>query len=578
MPLSQADAIDRLAELIRQNPATTDLSEDQIVELAHKADIHLYRQGEVLTRQGDQDDRFFVVISGELQVFDDRESPRRLLNYMPVGSPVGLRSVIHGTGIREATVEAEFDSVVAIYNRDDLEWLLRQDPQIEAKIRDLERAYTERSVTDFPGRQPDEIVLAATKRHILAFVAKLIWPIILLIIPVLFLLLAELFGFGLRAIVGGNPGLFILLIAPFVVLSVLMTLYFYFDWINDDLIVTTKRVIHIERILFYSEVREEAPLTHIQNIFYESHDWLDTLFDIDDINIQTAALGKISVDKIPAAQNLVRVILQAQQRALQRATASDREATRRLIAERMNRNLLETPIAVGEPSRKSSQGVGLPKVSLPKIGLGYFVPRTALISTERGDRVITWRKHYLILLRHILLPAIAIMVSLYLFSASLFGWPPFVYQVVWEPLYWLLGLAVLGSLFWYTWEYDSWRRDVYILTSNKIVDKEGTAFRLFGEKVREGNFDSIQSITYDLPNIFYRLINLGDVIIQTAGTGGNFTFKQVFNPSSVQEEIFRRWDAYQKQKREKQRDETTRQVVTVLGEYHDTIVNPIKPQ
>lgn len=577
MPLNQEAARNRLAELIHQNLATSELAEDQIAELVDRAEIHLYRQGEVLTKQGERDDRFFIVISGELQVFDENQSPRRLLNYMPVGSFVGLRSGIRGMGIRGATVEAEFDSVVAIYDREDLDWLLLQDPQIEAKIREIERAYDERSVTDFPGRQPDEIVLAATKRHILAFVAKLIWPILLLIIPVLLLLLAELLGFGLFDILSQNGLIFTLLTAPFVILSFLMALYFYFDWRNDDLILTTKRVIHIERILFYSEVREEAPLTQIQNITYETHGWLDALFDVDDINIQTAALGMISVDKIPSAQNLVALMLQAQVRAKERAAASDRAATRDLIAERMNRNLLETPAAVTAPARKPSQVITVPKVPVPNLGMDYFIPRIQQVKTEGGAQIITWRKHYLILLQNILLPALALLGSIYMFIAALVGLPPFTSQGVWEPLFWLFGLAILGSLFWYLWEYDTWRRDVYILTNVKIIDIESTAFRLRGEKVREGSFDSIQSITYDLPNIFYRLINLGDVVIRTAGTGGNFTFKQVFNPSSVQEEIFRRWDTYQRQKREKQRDDTTRQVVSVLGEYHE-MTNPIEPQ
>lgn len=577
MPLSQEAARDRLTELIRQNLATTELSEDQVAELVQRADIQLYRQGEVLTKQGDRDDRFFIVISGELQVFDESQLPRRLLNYMPVGSFVGLRSGIRGAGIRGATVEAEFDSVVAVYDREDLDWLLLQDPQIEAKIRDLERAYDERSLTDFPGRQADEIVLAATKRHILAFVAKLIWPIILLIIPVLLLLLAELLGFGLVGIISQNGLIFALLIGPFIILSLLLMFYFYLDWRNDDLILTTKRVIHIERILFYSEVREEAPLTQVQNVTYETHGWLDALFDVDDINIQTAALGMISVDKIPSAQNLVRLMLQAQQRAKERAAASDRAATRDLIAERMNRNLLETPAAVATPARTPSQVITVPRVAVPKLGLDYFIPRIQHVRTVRGSQEIVWRKHYLILLQNILLPVLALLGSLYILAAALVSLPPFARQNVWPPLYWLLGLAVLGSFFWYLWEYDTWRRDVYILTNVKIVDIESTAFRLRGEKVREGSFDSVQSITYDLPNIFFRLINLGDVVIRTAGTGGNFTFKQVFNPSSVQDEIFRRWDTYQRQKREKQRDDTTRQVVSVLGEYHE-MMNPVEPQ
>ncbi|GIK36262.1 MAG: hypothetical protein BroJett011_00950 [Chloroflexota bacterium] len=577
MPLSQEAARGRLSELLHQNLATADLSEDQVAELVDRANIRVYQQGEVLTKQGERDDRFFIVISGELQAFDESQSPRRLLNYMPVGSFVGLRSGIRGLGIRGATVEAEFDSVVAIYDRENLDWLLLQDPQIEAKIREIERAYDARSVTDFPGRQPDEIVLAATKRHILAFLARLIWPILLLIIPVLLLLLAELLGFGLFDILSQSGLIFTLLTAPFLILSFLMVLYFYFDWRNDDLILTTKRVIHIERILFYSEVREEAPLTQIQNITYESHGWFDTLFDVDDINIQTAALGLISVDRIPAAQNLVGLMLQAQVRAKERAAASDRAATRDLIAERMNRDLLETPAAVATPVRKASQVITVPKVSVPNLGLGYFIPRIQQVKTEGGVQVITWRKHYLILLQHVLLPVLVLLGSVYLLIASLVGLPPFSYREVWEPLVWIFGLAILGSFFWYLWEYDTWRRDVYILTNVKIIDIESTAFRLRGEKVREGSFDSIQSITYDLPNIFYRLINLGNVVIQTAGTGGNFTFKQVFNPSSVQEETFRRWDTYQRQKREKQRDDTTRQVVSVLGEYHE-MTHPIEPQ
>ena len=103
------------------------------------------------------------------------------------------------------------------------------------------------------------------------------------------------------------------------------------------------------------------------------------------------------------------------------------------------------------------------------------------------------------------------------------------------------------------------------------MDIEGTAFGLRGEKVREGSFDSIQNINYNLPNFFFRLLNLGDVTIKTAGTFGDFSFKKVFKPSGVQEEIFRRWDIYQQAKREKARDDVTRQVVGILGEYHDIV-------
>jgi hypothetical protein len=568
MLISQEEAIERLIQRIRESPALTDLPEEKKVEFAYQADIQLFKQGEVLTRQGEHDGRFFVVISGELHAIDQREIPHHLLNVHPAGSVVGLRSLLYG-GERAATVEAGRDSVVAIYTDDDLAWLMQQDPQFEHKAKEMERAFNTRAVTDFPGRQPDEVVLAATKRHILALLAGFIWPILFLILPILFLIGTELLGLGIGDFFRDYPGIFILVTIPFGLIAILLMIYNYLDWRNDDLIVTTKRVVHIERILFYSEVRDELPLTQIQNVTIKSHSWLDTLFDCDDIDIQTMALGRVSVDRIPAAQNLLGVILSAQQLAKERGAASDRESVRRLISERLGRSSLEVPVsAIHTAHKPTKKFIKLPRVPISSFGLGYFIPRNEERKTEKGEQIVIWRKHYIVLLRNIFMPVLAILISNYLFLASIFNWWPLTGG--WSDLgFWIFGLALAASLFWYVWEYDTWRRDVYILTGSKIIDIESSAFRLQGEKVREGNFDAIQNITYDLPNLIWRLFNLGDVTIQTAGTFGSFSFKQVFKPSAVQEEIFRRWDTYQQLKREKQRDETTRQVVTVLGEYHE---------
>ncbi len=573
MLISQDEMFDRLIERIRGSQALSDLPEDKKVELAHKAELHLFRQDEVLTRQGEFDSRFFVVIQGELRAYDDHHTPRRLLNFHPTGAIVGLRSLLFG-GARAATIEAALDTVVAIFTGDDLDWLQQQDSQFEFKAKEIERAFNQRAVTDFPGRQPDEVVMAATKRHILAFLASLVWPIFLLILPVLFLIALNLLGMGISAFFNQYPVIFLLIVIPLPILAIILFIYDYYDWRNDDLIITTKRVLHIERILFYSEVRDEVPLTQIQNITIRSHTWYDVLFDCDDIDIQTAALGRISVDRIPAAQELLQIILNAQQVAKERVASSDKNAVRNLVSERLERTGLEAPVSAApvhhQPPRKIMK---LPKVNLSGLGLGYFIPRNQEIKMERGEQVIIWRKHYIVLLRNALVPLLFVLGFGYLFLASIFNWWPL--GGTWSDVgFWVFGLGFGVSLFWYTWEYDTWRRDVYILTGSKIVDIESSAFRLRGEKVREGSFDSVQNITYSMPNFFWRLFNLGDVVIQTAGTFGSFSFKQVFKPSEVQEEIFRRWDVYQQRKREKQRDDTTRQVVTVLGEYHEITHRP----
>jgi hypothetical protein len=107
-----------------------------------------------------------------------------------------------------------------------------------------------------------------------------------------------------------------------------------------------------------------------------------------------------------------------------------------------------------------------------------------------------------------------------------------------------------------------------MVTNQRIVDVEGTPFHLRGEQRREGTFEYIQNITYDIPNFIAKLLNLGTVVIETAGTERTFTFKNVFNPSAVQEEIFKRMVLYQQRQREKTRDANTDRLVEVLAEYH----------
>ncbi|MCK6629618.1 MAG: cyclic nucleotide-binding domain-containing protein [Anaerolineae bacterium] len=572
MDLKQAEAIQQLIPLLQNHEAfvKSNFPSELVPEFAQRADIEFAWQGSQVVKQGDEDKRFFVVISGELKAVDTNNN-NRLLNYLYPGDIFGMRAILRNSP-RAATVEVVRDAVVAIYDLDDWNWLIGQESSIGEYFENIERRYDDQAEAAFPGLnlQADEVIVRAVKRHFLAFMATLTWPIAILIIPVLFLIGTELMGISL--VLTFTAPLALLIVVPFVVLAALVILYNYFDWRNDDLIITTKRVIHMERILFFGEERFEVPLTQIQNVTVISHGWLDLFFDVDDIEIKTAAAGTITVDNVASAQELSRIILTEQLRAKERAAAADTAAVRRQINERLAKNVLAQP-QTGAPAPKvvpASSGITLPTITMPNFRTNYFWPSIREVTRIRGEEGILWRKHYYVLLQHVFLPVLAFIFSLYLLLTALANLPYLDYL---EGGGWIieliLVLAVLGSLFWYVWEYDDWRRDVYIVTNTKIIDVESSSFRLKGEQLREGSFDSIQNITYIIPNFFYKLLNLGDVVIETAGVGKTFTFSRVLNPSSVQAEIFRRWDAYQQRKRDKQRDDTTKQILSVLGEYHD---------
>jgi predicted nuclease of restriction endonuclease-like RecB superfamily len=61
---------------------------------------------------------------------------------------------------------------------------------------------------------------------------------------------------------------------------------------------------------------------------------------------------------------------------------------------------------------------------------------------------------------------------------------------------------------------------------------------------------------------------MGDVVIETAGTMATFTFKSVYDPSKVQEEVFNRMVVFQQRQREMVRDTTAEQFVQAVTEYH----------
>jgi uncharacterized membrane protein YdbT with pleckstrin-like domain len=553
----------KLFTILRGHEAFAEISNEQLQEFVRRAELRHYKQGERVITQGETENNFFVIISGELEVKNNDDDPPRSLNFHGEGEIIGLRALLRGSP-RAATVDAVMDSVVAAYGQEDWDWLIGYDHKIFDYFDKQERAFDQRAKRDFSGRQPDEVVVEAVKRHWIAFLATLIVPLGILFIPVLFLIGTEVMNIPLQAVISNwliSYGLIFL-----IVISFLITLYNFLDWRNDDLIVTTKRVIYIDRILFYAEERHEAPLVQIQNVATKSHGFFDRLLNVDDIIVNTAGTAPIVVQNVPAAERIGQIILAEQARAKNRIAAADTKSIRQLLEQRIKRD----PTAIPQTSKGSLKTITpeplLP--TLPKMHLSYFVPKVQEFQDRKfGEKIekrsVVWRKHYLLLLGKIILPLLALISSIALLV--IFSWNWYIEIVV--------GLAALVSLGWYFWQYDDWQRDIYIATDTRIVDIESSPLG-FKEDRREGSFDSIQDINYKIPNFFYKLINMGDVIIRTAGTGTPFTFEKVYNPSHVQEEIFNRWDKYQQQKKEKNRDDANKQIITVIGEYHDEFQYP----
>jgi len=565
--LHHAEDVQELITLIRENPALTGFrdtfaSSAAIGEFANRARFYVYEQGSQFIRQGESGRGFYIVMRGQVRAVDVSSDEPRLLSYFTTGDIVGERSLLSNT-VRTATIEVVTQNAkVAFLDKEDWEWLT-SNPQFITYFKELERSRLKQSAVKFSGKQWDEVVVDSTKRHVLAFLSTLPLPLTILIAPIAILIIADLLGIGF--VEAMSDVIVALTIIPLVLIAVILMLYNYFDWRNDDFIVTTKRVIHIERYLFFAETRRDAPLTRIQDVTIVSG-ILDVMFDSDNLRITTAGAGVIEFNNARRANAIRQTIFRERERAKARVAAADTAALRENIASELDwSDRIETNVmAVAE-----SEGTILhqPKTRHYNRFVDYFVPRPKEVNESEAGTMIVWRKHFFILLLHIFLPVLAMFTSAYLLLSSFLLWlPPFGAIVAW-PVQLALFAALIGSIFWYVWQYDDWNKDVYIVTDTQIIDIEASSFRLTKTR-REGTFDNIQGVYSEVPNVLSKILGMGNVIIETAGTQDTFTFNSVFDPDSVTSEIFNRWALYQQREREKSRDSTTSQVLSVLKEYH----------
>jgi len=539
-----------LVNMLRANYILTELNDDQIAQFANRAQFVEYKSGETIVRQDEPGHHFYFVLEGQVRVIDTSRKPAQLLAYLNRGDFFGERALLFDRP-RAATVDVAVDTKLAIFDRATWGWLTTNVSGISEGFRKLEDLYEEKSHTEFPGRQIDEVVIRKDKRHILSFVATLPGPLILMII-----------GLGISILMGqfDISLLLIRIVTIFsIVLGIALTIYNYVEWANDDFIITSDRVIHIERTIIYGESREEAPLTAIQDVSVDISNFFTRLFGYYTITIQTAGAGNIVFDGLKDGNEIKAAIFEQSERARERVEASDTASIRKSLVERMGWDVgpveVATLVATGDAPQKQS-------IQLPMV-INYFVPKVKEID---GNKII-WRKHYFILLKLVALPTTALFAILYLFLAALLGLSPFTTSDYFIAFI-LLALWLLNWV-WYAYQYDTWRKDLYIVTDSVIIDIHGSPFGLGKEESREGTFDNIQNTTYRSPSFFTRILNMGDVIIETAGTADTFTFEDVYNYREVQQEVSKRLLAFQEDERKKSRAVEERRYIRWLGEYHD---------
>ena len=462
--------------------------------------------------------------------------------YKP-GDVMNLEAFVAGKDSAE-TIEALTELEVRRLSYDDFLALLDQQPELKNKLKTLP------DVTPFWARQKrypfkldkGEVMVMYRRKHWYVLLMKLV-PVILMVLTGLLLWRLPVFmpqtaPFATLAVVG-----------VWLFITFLLAIWQINDWADDFYAVTNRRVVHRERILFFSNRQAEAPISQIRSIVASRTSFVaNTLMfqNMGDVNIETMnSFHPISFANIDQPEAVSREILKQSQQAKIAVQASQRDVIRNILREQMN--IVERPGNVPKPGKVKVAGYGAPPEEgppppkpSPLIVGNFFFPRSR-VKDEKGN--ITYRRHPLKLLQTAGLPMLSILA--YLLAMGVAWWVGVLDRVAVITLaslpfrLILIGLAAgifLVLVVWFILRYEDWRNDMFLLTKNKIIDIDRTPFGLQGVRQNESPLDKVQNVTSDQKGFLAWLFNMGDVTIETGGDK-HLIFEHVKDPRQIQRDI-----------------------------------------
>ncbi|MBI1277787.1 MAG: cyclic nucleotide-binding domain-containing protein [Anaerolineaceae bacterium] len=527
----------------RRLPLFARLDAQQMDWVASVTQVLRYEPGEELFKQGEIAQGLLMIISGSgLLVQRGADGIERPFGKVSAGEFINDTALFNEI-TTQATLRASESTIALFLSRQQMRNLLAHHPEIKSNLNipGLPKLQTQQ-VQQFQNQRENETTLLKTRRHIGALLARAVG--IGIVILLVWFVAATFAG-----LVPGFPSL--LLAIPVTILLGLLIAYYYAEWANDELIITDRRVVNIQRtILNFQTHINEIPLDAIHEVNVK----LPALTDIagrflgyGSIIIKTSGdANNIRLDEIPNPKAVQQAIFTHRDNYQQAKLEENRNAMRgELVAKVMGGDS-----AAGTPANN-----GAPPGVTNRPGLF-----TIEYINEKGETV--YRKHWFVLLTHLVPAALLFMGGFTLLLIGVLG------VVIPIPI-------MLLAVFWgYLADWD-WRNDMYIVGDQTvtIIHRRPLFLQDQKDQILLSQVDNVVSDTHGFMNSIFQI---GDVKLMLVGTDEKNAkrFTSVFAPQRVQQEISRRQDraAALKQQQEAQRQQQA--IIDYLSVYHETVGTP----
>jgi hypothetical protein len=328
-------------------------------------------------------------------------------------------------------------------------------------------------------------------------------------------------------------------------------LWQWVDWLNDFYIVTGKRAVWVEKVVALYDSRREAPLHSVLSVSI-STDVAGRALGYGDVIIRTYT-GKVVFKDTDNPQALAAVVEQYWRRLQEREDEADRDALQELLTKRL------APQPSEEETIEKSLQEGPDDDEPQEIPVGMRGLNFRIRFEDKG--VITYRKHWAVLLREIGLPSALITLAFGVLGARLGGLLEFMTLSA-ALTFSLLALVPLSA--WWVYRYVDWANDIYQVTHDQIVDIYKKPLGRENRKVAP--LENILGTEVDRKGLVGVLLNYGDVIANVGTT--QFIFEGVFDPIGVQQDIVHAQEAFMLRSKEKERRQRRNEMIELIDIYH----------
>ena len=480
--------------------------------------------GEILFEEGEEVDGVFLVETGKLVGFDQEQ---HFNHSYQRGDVLGL-ATRNLANQRQETIQAQTNSRVWFFSGANLQHLCEDRPAFAETLTVLANSQIMLRRVHMPWLEADERVSLIARKHPVFLLFVLIPPLLTFAASLLALNFVQAEN-AMAALVG--------MVISFLICATWL-LWNINNWANDHYLVTSKRMVWVEKVSGFYESRQEAPLATLISVGVKTTQ-LGAMFGYSDVIVRTF-IGDIRFERVAHAKTIGKLI----ESYWSKSKHVDLELDAREIRKALREKFGKSPEEVTSKELEEEYGIDS---EMPYAEIGFFewlFSDFLKVRYEAGGS-ITYRKHWIILLRKLLLAFTGLLLTLAFIIAMLTRNITGLDYSMALPLGLFL-LLVFGAVMIY--QYVDWRNDVFQLTPNQVIDLDRKPFGR--ESRRAAPLENILSIEYERRGIIPMLFNYGTVYISVGNT--QLTFNNVHQPSKVQQDIFSRIGTHTQEKEDRQ--------------------------